>query len=129
MGSGLFWNIDRLWCHTCSDYLKPIAEEEKKVEEAEKVVREEQERIYKQLSEGNTGPNAHSVPVRHKTQLLLLFIQMKHHTFQHYLHKMYIFSPLVLSPLQQILTPSLNEQSPNLQHYALNSINKNIFFM
>uniref|UniRef100_A0A3Q0R8J0 ATP synthase F(0) complex subunit e, mitochondrial n=1 Tax=Amphilophus citrinellus TaxID=61819 RepID=A0A3Q0R8J0_AMPCI len=35
------------------DYLKPIAEEERRVEEAEKKAREEQERIYKQLSEGN----------------------------------------------------------------------------
>lgn len=36
-----------------SEYLKPIAEEEKRIEEAEKKAREEQERIYKQLSEGN----------------------------------------------------------------------------
>ncbi|XP_029024910.1 ATP synthase membrane subunit ea [Betta splendens] len=36
------------------DYLKPIAEEERRVEEAEKKAREEQERIYKQLSEANT---------------------------------------------------------------------------
>lgn len=36
-----------------SEYLKPIAEEERRVEEAEKKIREEQERIYKQLSEGN----------------------------------------------------------------------------
>ncbi|TKS84575.1 FYN-binding protein [Collichthys lucidus] len=35
-------------------YLKPIAEEERKVEEAEKKAREEQERIYKQLSEANS---------------------------------------------------------------------------
>uniref|UniRef100_A0AAQ6I9I9 ATP synthase F(0) complex subunit e, mitochondrial n=1 Tax=Anabas testudineus TaxID=64144 RepID=A0AAQ6I9I9_ANATE len=33
------------------EYLKPIAEEERRVEEAEKKAREEQERIYKQLSE------------------------------------------------------------------------------
>lgn len=39
-----------------SDYLKPLAEEERRVEEAEKKIREEQERIYKQLSEGNTHP-------------------------------------------------------------------------
>uniref|UniRef100_A0A3P9CPM2 ATP synthase F(0) complex subunit e, mitochondrial n=2 Tax=Haplochromini TaxID=319058 RepID=A0A3P9CPM2_9CICH len=36
------------------DYLKPIAEEERRVEEAEKKAREEQERIYKQLSEANS---------------------------------------------------------------------------
>uniref|UniRef100_A0A8C8DM22 ATP synthase F(0) complex subunit e, mitochondrial n=1 Tax=Oryzias sinensis TaxID=183150 RepID=A0A8C8DM22_9TELE len=36
------------------DYLKPIAEEERKVEEAEKKAREEQERINKQLAEGAT---------------------------------------------------------------------------
>ncbi|XP_037548043.1 ATP synthase membrane subunit ea [Nematolebias whitei] len=33
------------------DYLKPIAEEERKVEEAEKKLREQQESIYKRLSE------------------------------------------------------------------------------
>lgn len=38
-----------------SEYLKPIAEEERRVEEAEKKLREEQERIYKQLSEGNAS--------------------------------------------------------------------------
>ncbi|TWW65990.1 hypothetical protein D4764_20G0000220 [Takifugu flavidus] len=36
------------------EYLKPIAEEERRVEEAEKKIREEQERIYKQLSEANS---------------------------------------------------------------------------
>uniref|UniRef100_A0A3P9IRN1 ATP synthase F(0) complex subunit e, mitochondrial n=1 Tax=Oryzias latipes TaxID=8090 RepID=A0A3P9IRN1_ORYLA len=36
------------------DYLKPIAEEERKVEEAEKKAREEQERINKQLAEANS---------------------------------------------------------------------------
>ncbi|KAM4528169.1 ATP synthase subunit e, mitochondrial-like [Odontesthes bonariensis] len=36
------------------NYLKPVAEEERKVEEAEKKIREEQERIYKQLSEANS---------------------------------------------------------------------------
>ncbi|KAM4634770.1 ATP synthase membrane subunit ea [Polymixia lowei] len=36
------------------EYLKPIAEEERKIEEAEKKAREEQERIYKQLSEANS---------------------------------------------------------------------------
>ncbi|KAM6901255.1 ATP synthase membrane subunit ea [Anarrhichthys ocellatus] len=45
---GVFYGKQRF------DYLKPIAEEEKRVEEAEKVVREEQERIYKQLSEANS---------------------------------------------------------------------------
>ncbi|KAM7393003.1 hypothetical protein PAMA_007901 [Pampus argenteus] len=34
------------------EYLKPIAEEERKIEEAEKKFREEQERIAKQLAEG-----------------------------------------------------------------------------
>uniref|UniRef100_A0A3B4BVZ2 ATP synthase F(0) complex subunit e, mitochondrial n=1 Tax=Pygocentrus nattereri TaxID=42514 RepID=A0A3B4BVZ2_PYGNA len=37
------------------DYLKPIAAEERRVEEAEKKLREEQERIYKQLAEGVLG--------------------------------------------------------------------------
>lgn len=55
---GLFWNNDWLCCFSCSDYLKPIAEEEKRVEEVEKKAREEQERIYKQLSEGKTGPHS-----------------------------------------------------------------------
>ncbi|XP_051907726.1 ATP synthase membrane subunit ea [Hippocampus zosterae] len=36
------------------EYLKPIAEEERKVEEAEKKAREEQERIAKQLAEANS---------------------------------------------------------------------------
>ncbi|MEQ2284091.1 hypothetical protein AMECASPLE_018008 [Ameca splendens] len=36
------------------DHLKPIAEEERRVEEAEKKLREEQERIYKQLSEASS---------------------------------------------------------------------------
>uniref|UniRef100_A0A3B4C4P1 ATP synthase F(0) complex subunit e, mitochondrial n=1 Tax=Pygocentrus nattereri TaxID=42514 RepID=A0A3B4C4P1_PYGNA len=34
------------------DYLKPIAEEERRIEEEEKKVREEKERIAKQLAEG-----------------------------------------------------------------------------
>lgn len=34
------------------DYLKPRAEEERRVEEAEKKIREEQERIAKALAEG-----------------------------------------------------------------------------
>ncbi|CAK6959361.1 mitochondrial ATP synthase subunit e [Scomber scombrus] len=45
---GMFYGKQRF------DYLKPIAEEERKVEEAEKAAREERERIYKQLSEANT---------------------------------------------------------------------------
>ncbi|CAJ1070921.1 mitochondrial ATP synthase subunit e [Xyrichtys novacula] len=45
---GVFYGKQRF------DYLKPIAEEERKVEEAEKKLREEQERIYKQLSEANS---------------------------------------------------------------------------
>lgn len=50
------WN----WlCFSCLDYLKPIAEEERKVEEAEKKAREEQERINKQLAEGATGTHTH----------------------------------------------------------------------
>ncbi|MCI4386705.1 hypothetical protein PGIGA_G00065520 [Pangasianodon gigas] len=36
------------------DYLKPIAAEEKQVDEEEKKQREEQERIYKQLAEANS---------------------------------------------------------------------------
>ncbi|XP_008302493.1 ATP synthase membrane subunit ea [Stegastes partitus] len=45
---GMFYGKQRF------DYLKPIAEEEKRIEEAEKKAREEQERIYKQLSEANS---------------------------------------------------------------------------
>ncbi|KAM9735866.1 ATP synthase membrane subunit ea [Menidia menidia] len=45
---GVFYGKQRF------DYLKPIAEEERRVEEAEKKVREEQERIYKKLSEENS---------------------------------------------------------------------------
>ncbi|CAB1452983.1 unnamed protein product [Pleuronectes platessa] len=45
---GVFYGKQRF------DYLKPIAEEEKKVEEAEKIARVEQERIAKQLSEANS---------------------------------------------------------------------------
>lgn len=39
-------------CYLCADYLKPIAAEERRIEEEEKKVREEQERIAKQLAEG-----------------------------------------------------------------------------
>uniref|UniRef100_A0A1A8PZ28 ATP synthase F(0) complex subunit e, mitochondrial n=2 Tax=Nothobranchius TaxID=28779 RepID=A0A1A8PZ28_9TELE len=45
---GVFYGKQRF------DYLKPIAEEERRTEEAEKKLREEQERIYKQLSEDNS---------------------------------------------------------------------------
>uniref|UniRef100_A0A668ABJ2 ATP synthase F(0) complex subunit e, mitochondrial n=1 Tax=Myripristis murdjan TaxID=586833 RepID=A0A668ABJ2_9TELE len=45
---GMFYGRQRF------NYLKPIAEEERRVEEAEKKAREEQERIYKQLSEANS---------------------------------------------------------------------------
>lgn len=38
--------------HFCSDNLKPIAAEERRVEEEEKKIREEQERIAKQIAEG-----------------------------------------------------------------------------
>lgn len=37
----------------CSDTLKPIAAEERRIEEEEKKVREEQERIAKQLAEAS----------------------------------------------------------------------------
>ncbi|KAI4900071.1 hypothetical protein NFI96_023493 [Prochilodus magdalenae] len=37
------------------DYLKPIAEEERRIEEEEKKVREEKERIAKQLAEGESS--------------------------------------------------------------------------
>lgn len=47
------------------EYLKPIAEEERKVEEAEKKAREEQERIAKQLAEGKTAMQT-SLPLSHK---------------------------------------------------------------
>lgn len=70
-----------------SEYLKPIAEEERKVEETEKKAREEQERIYKQLSEGT------------KTTLS---------TFHTMTRKCFILIfPLV--SLQQIPTPSSND--------------------
>lgn len=45
---GVFYGKQRF------EYLKPIAEEEQKIEEAEKKAREEQERIYKQLSEASS---------------------------------------------------------------------------
>lgn len=38
------------------DNLKPIAEEERRIEEEEKKVREEKERIAKQLAEGKVSP-------------------------------------------------------------------------
>lgn len=41
-----------MWHCFILEYLKPIAEEERKIEEAEKKAREEQERIAKQLAEG-----------------------------------------------------------------------------
>lgn len=50
----VFWNVP--------EYLKPIAEEERRVEEAEKKIREEQERIYKQLSDGTTCQAEHILP-------------------------------------------------------------------
>lgn len=62
----VYWGLFLKWC--CSDYLKPIAEEEKRVEEAEKKIREEQERIYKQLAEGTVS--------------FLLFMSMKQQLFQ-----------------------------------------------
>ncbi|CAI5666727.1 unnamed protein product [Oreochromis niloticus] len=52
------------------DYLKPIAEEERRVEEAEKKAREEQERIYKQLSEGNAESHAAFVCLSHKIRFV-----------------------------------------------------------
>ncbi|XP_049595209.1 ATP synthase membrane subunit ea [Syngnathus scovelli] len=45
---GVFYGKQRF------EYLKPIAAEERKVEEAEKKVREEQERIAKELAEANS---------------------------------------------------------------------------
>lgn len=46
----------------CSDNLKPIAAEERRIEEEEKKVREEQERIAKQLAEGTYSRVTHSPP-------------------------------------------------------------------
>lgn len=40
---------------SCTEHLKPIAAEERRVEEEEKKIREEQERIAKQLAEGKTS--------------------------------------------------------------------------
>lgn len=48
----------------CADYLKPIAAEERRIEEEEKKVREEQERIAKQLAEG-THVRAHNPHAHH----------------------------------------------------------------
>ncbi|XP_056288770.1 ATP synthase membrane subunit ea isoform X2 [Pseudoliparis swirei] len=45
---GVFYGKQRF------NYLKPIGEEERKIEEAEKMVREEQERIFKELAEANS---------------------------------------------------------------------------
>ncbi|KAM9794678.1 ATP synthase membrane subunit ea [Syngnathus acus] len=45
---GVFYGKQRF------EYLKPIAAEERKVEEAEKKAREEQERIAKELAEANS---------------------------------------------------------------------------
>lgn len=39
---------------SCSEHLKPIAAEERRLEEEEKKAREEQERIAKQLAEGES---------------------------------------------------------------------------
>lgn len=50
-----------------SDYLKPIAAEERRIEEEEKKVREEQERIAKQLAEGMV-----STPSRQNIQYVKL---------------------------------------------------------
>lgn len=44
-----------MWRRFYLEYLKPIAEEERKIEEAEKKAREEQERIAKELAEGKTA--------------------------------------------------------------------------
>lgn len=41
---------------SCSEHLKPIAAEERRLEEEEKKAREEQERIAKQLAEGESPP-------------------------------------------------------------------------
>lgn len=57
-----------------AEHLKPIAEEERRVEEAEKKAREEQERIYKQLSEGNIGPHpvySHLLPACYTNVLII----------------------------------------------------------
>lgn len=49
-------NLESLMRFTCkyrsADHLKPIAAEERRVEEEEKKIREEKERIAKQLAEG-----------------------------------------------------------------------------
>lgn len=90
-----------------AEYLKPIAEEERRVEEAEKKAREEQERIYKQLSEGNIGQ--HPVYSHHSTCLL-------HKRFNHPI-KMTCYVHLICSflfSLQQIQTPSSNEPVPDV---------------
>lgn len=101
-----------------AEYLKPIAEEERRVEEAEKKAREEQERIYKQLSEGNIGP--HPVYSHHST--CLLHKQRFNHpikmTCQYYVHLIHSF----LFSLQQIQTPSSNEPVPDLCRFVPNSI-------
>lgn len=47
-----FFHLSLINVLICSDHLKPIAAEERRIEEEEKKVREEQERIAKQLAEG-----------------------------------------------------------------------------
>lgn len=49
----------------CSDHLKPIAAEERRIEEEEKKVREEQERIAKQLAEGSLIIHVSNIPRVH----------------------------------------------------------------
>ena len=45
--------VDSIVVCSYQEYLAPIAAEERKIEEAEKATREEQERIAKALAEGN----------------------------------------------------------------------------
>ena len=72
-------SITKYLCRSpLSDYLKPIAEEEKKVEAAEKMAREEQERIYKQLSEGNKDTHSLHRPIPQRLSIMCVMI-MRHH--------------------------------------------------
>uniref|UniRef100_A0A3B3XM25 ATP synthase F(0) complex subunit e, mitochondrial n=1 Tax=Poecilia mexicana TaxID=48701 RepID=A0A3B3XM25_9TELE len=52
------------------DYLKPIAAEERRIEEEEKKVRQEQERIAKELAEGNIFTLIH-IQIKSIIQILL----------------------------------------------------------
>lgn len=61
-------------CFFLSDNLKPIAAEERRIEEEEKKAREEQERIAKQLAEGSLFGLVHHASTCSNICMLLLWI-------------------------------------------------------